>query len=84
MRKKGYKFVGTVYGLNAFFVRNDCTLNKLKELTCEEGWQPHYSRTYESHKRYDGTIRKVPIQEQFDLIKDLHWVEVDDNGNILE
>ena len=28
-------------------------------------------------------IRKIPIQEQFDLIKDLKWVEVDDHGNIL-
>lgn len=84
MKKKGYKFVGSVYGLNAFFVRNDCELNDLKELTCEEGWQPHHSRTYEYHKRYDGTIRKVPIQEQFNWIKDLEWVNVDDNGVILD
>ena len=84
MKKKGYKFVGSVFGLNAFFVRNDCELNDLKELTCEEGWQPHHSRTYQNLKRYDGTIRKVPIQEQFDWIKDLEWVNIDDNGNILE
>ena len=84
MKKKGYKFVGTVYGLNAFFVRNDCNLNHLKELTCEEGWQPHHGRTHECHRRCDGRIRKISIQEQFDLIKDLNWVEVDDHGNILE
>ena len=83
MKKKGYHFVGTVYGLNAFFIRNDCELNNLKKLTCEEGWQPHHGRTYESHRRCDGTIRKIPIQEQFDLIKDLNWVEVNDDGVIL-
>jgi hypothetical protein len=83
MKKKNYKFVASVYGLNAFFVRNDCDLNLLKELTCEEGWQPHHSRTYEDSRRYDGKNRKVSIEEQFNLIKDLEWIKVNDNGIIM-
>ena len=84
MKKKGYKFVGSVYGLNAFFVRNDCTMNNLKELTCKEGWQPHYGRTYKSAKRWDGEVKKVSIEQQYEWIKDLNWVNVDENGNIME
>ena len=83
MKKKNYKFVASVYGLNAFFVRNDCDLNLLKELTCEEGWQPHHSRTYENCRRYDGKNRKVSIEEQFNLIKDLEWIKVNDDGIIM-
>lgn len=83
MKKKNYKFVASVYGLNAFFVRNDCNLNLLKELTCEEGWQPHHSRTYENCRRYDGKNRRVSIGEQFNLIKDLEWIKVNDNGIII-
>jgi len=82
MKKKGYKFVGSVAGLNAFFIRNDCLLNNLKKLTCNEGWQPHHSRTFEKHKRYDGTFRKFPIKEQFNCIKNLKWVKVSAEGNI--
>lgn len=82
MKKKGYSFVGTVFGLNAFFVRNDCNFNGLKALTCEEGWRPHHTRTYKKCKRFDGTYRALTPSEQFDIIKDLNWIEVDDDGNI--
>jgi hypothetical protein len=83
MKKKGYKFVGSVQGLNAFFVRNDCNLNNLKELTCVEGWQPHYGRTYTKAKRWNGEFKKVSIEEQYEWIKDLEWINVDEFGNIL-
>ena len=82
MKKKGYSFVGSVYGLNAFFVRNDCNFNKLKVLTCEEGWQPHHARTYMKCQRFDGTFRAISPDEQFNIIKELNWIEVDDNGII--
>ena len=75
MKKKGYKFVGSVYGLNAFFVRNDCILNNLKELSCEEGWQPHYGRTY---------LRKISPNEQYNKLKDLKWNIVKEEGTIIE
>ena len=84
MKKKGYKFVGTVHGLNAFFVRNDCNLNNLKELTCKDGYKPHYCRTYTKSKRWDGEFKKVSPDEQYKWIKDLEWIKVDENGNILE
>lgn len=84
MKKKGYKFVGCVAGLNAFFVRNDCEMNELKEVTCDEGWQPHFSRTHEVHRRYDGTTRKLSPEEQYDWIKGLDWVMVSDDGIIEE
>jgi len=79
MKKKGYKFVGSVAGLNAFFVRNDCDF---KEITCEMGWEPHYTRTYTKCKRHDGTIRSLTPEEQYDLIRPLKWIEVDDAGNL--
>ena len=82
MKKKGYQNEGTVFGLNAFFVRNDCNFNGLKALTCEEGWRPHHTRTYKKCKRFDGTYRALTPSEQFDIIKDLNWIEVDDDGNI--
>ena len=82
MKKKGYKFVKSVAGLNAFFVREDCDLNELKELTCEEGWEPHYARTYQVHPRWDGTTRSLSPEIQFDWIKDLPWVAVSNEGII--
>lgn len=82
MKKKGYKFVGCVAGLNAFFVRNDCNMGNLKELTCEEGWQPHYTRTFVKCPRHDGTYRNIPAEEQFNMIKDLKWIQVDEMGQI--
>lgn len=84
MKKKGYKFVGSVYGLNAFFVRNDCTLNDLQELSCEEGWQPHYGRTHQNLRRFDGEIRKISVDEQYNILKDLKWNVVQENGTIVE
>jgi hypothetical protein len=84
MKKKGYRFVASVYGLNAFFIRNDCDMKHIKELSCEEGWQPHYSRTYQSLKRHDGKTRTVSIEEQYNLIKHLKWIPVDEHGNILQ
>jgi len=79
MKKKGYKFVRSVAGLNAFFVKEDC---ELKELSCEEGWEPHHSRTYEVHSRWDGTTRAVSPEIQFEWIEDLPWVSVSDKGII--
>ena len=31
LKNKGYRFIGTIFGLNAFFIREDCKLQKLKE-----------------------------------------------------
>ena len=73
MKKKGYKFVQSVAGLNAFFVRDDCDLNELKELSCDEGWEPHYDRTYR---------RSLSFETQFNCIKDLTWITVNNEGII--
>ena len=84
MKKKGYKFVGCVAGLNAFFVRNDCKLKNFKELTCKEGWNPHLTRTFQKQKRWDGTTRALTQDEQFNWIKRLKWIEVTDDGIITD
>jgi len=74
MKKRGYVFVGTINGLNAFFVRNDCDLGKLKELTCAEGWEPHHHRTY---------IANHSVEDQIKTIENLNWIEVSEDGKIL-
>ena len=73
LKKKGYRFVGTVYGLNAFFIRENCKLKNFKELTCDEGYEPHYGRTY---------IRGLSEKDQFDAIKNLNWLIVGEDGLI--
>lgn len=82
MSKKGYVFVGTVHGLNAFFVRKDCITEKIYEISVKDGFEPHYSRTFEIHPRYDGTRRKLSQDSQYNMIKDLDWVVVSDDGII--
>jgi hypothetical protein len=32
------------FGLNAFYVKRDAAMNRLRELTAQEGWRPHYGR----------------------------------------
>ena len=72
LKNKDYKFIGTVYGLNAFFVSKNCKLRNLKELSCNEGFEPHYERTF---------IRGISEQEQYNTIKDMKWIEVGKDGN---
>lgn len=79
MKKKNFKFIGTVSGLNAFFVRDT---EPIDEISLIEGYKPHFSRTYEDHPRFDGTIRKITPDEQFHIIKDLPWVNVSEEGLI--
>ena len=73
LKIKGYKFIGTVYGLNAFFVRQDCKLQKIRELTCSEGFEPHYGRTF---------IRGISQNDQFNTIKNLKWIIVGEDGQL--
>ncbi len=72
LKNKGYRFIGTIFGLNAFFVREDCKLQKLKELTCDEGFESHYDRTF---------IRGISQNDQFNEIKDLNWIMIGKDGN---
>jgi len=72
LRKRCYRFVGTVYGLNAFFVRNDCELNDLREQNIDH-WQPHRHRT---------EVRKISQIDQFGAICDADWIPVSDKGII--
>ena len=81
-KKKGYNFVGSVAGLNAFFVRDDIALGNVKTITCKEGWEPHRSRTFQSAPRWDGTFRAVPQEEQYSWISNLEWVNVSEGGII--
>lgn len=73
LKNRGYKFIGTVYGLNAFFVRQDCNLKKMRELTCSEGFEPHYGRTF---------IRGISVESQFNIIKNLKWIKVGEDGKL--
>ncbi len=73
LKKKGYKFLGTVYGLNAFFVRSDINLNKLRELNICEGWEPHYGRTY---------LNNISQKEQEEILRNLSWTPVSNEGFI--
>ena len=79
MKKKGYKFIGTINGLNAFFVRDE---EPMDEMSIDEGFESHYARTYESHPRYDGTCRTMTQEEQYFTIKDLTWINVNREGVI--
>lgn len=82
MKKKGYVFVASVSGLNAFFVQQSEMKAGIEPLTCKQGWQPHYARTYKVLKRFDGTKRKLSQREQYDILKDLDWVSVSAEGLI--
>ena len=73
LKKKGYKFIGTVYGLNAFFVRSDINLNKLRELNIYEGFEPHYGRTY---------LNNISQKEQEEILRNLSWTPVSSKGFI--
>ena len=71
LRKKGYKFLGTVYGLNAFFARSNIKLNKLKELNIFGGWEPHYGKTF---------LNNISQKEQEKILRNLSWIPLSSKG----
>lgn len=81
MMKKGYVLVGSVSGLNAFFVKYECA-GDLTPLRCREAWQPHEMRTFHKKKRFDGVVRTISQKEQYSTLKDLNWVRVSRDGVI--
>lgn len=51
------------YGVNAFFVKRELCVDKLRELTAAEAWRPHQ-------------MRGVDWQNQFNVLKDMEFEEV--------
>ena len=68
MRKKGYKLVATVFGLNALFVKND---EPMDEVSIDEAFESHHGRT-----------KTMTQEEQYNIIKDLEWINVNEKGEI--
>tara|TARA_E500000318_G_scaffold106490_2_gene114557 strand:- start:1194 stop:1892 length:699 start_codon:yes stop_codon:yes gene_type:complete len=69
-KRLGYKYVGNVYGLNAFFVKEE---EPIAECSIESTWQPHQSR-----------IIFKSEEAQYNEIISLDWIEVSDEGFIIK
>ena len=69
--RKGYDLVGTVSGLNDFFVRSDCNQGRFRVLSTREAWRPHA-----------GRIAKYSSKHQYETLKGLSWTRVDETGVI--
>lgn len=66
-RHKGYRLVACEsHGVNAVFVRDDCMTPNIPPLSVTEAFRPHRSRLQ----------RGMSPEAQFDIIKDLPFVEI--------
>lgn len=65
-KRLGYKFVGQVFGLNAFFVKAE---EDVREVSIKDVWEPHGSR-----------IKYSSEEEQYSELINLDWCEVNKDG----
>lgn len=65
-KRKGYALIGCESnGVNAFFIRTDLIQDKFIEMAPSEAFYSHFQR-----------VRLMPDDEQFNIIKELEYVEI--------